>query len=43
MAQQRKTTEVLIARFNEQEARIQKVSAEVEARKSVSQVLVENR
>jgi hypothetical protein len=40
MAQQQKTTEALMARLNEQEARIQKVSGEVEARKSVSQMLV---
>ncbi len=42
MAQQRKTTEALVARLNEQEARIQKVSAQVEARKPMSQMLVEN-
>ena len=53
MAQQRKgfrgghrsaaeTTEALVARLNEQEARIQKVSAKVEMRKSGSQMLVEN-
>jgi hypothetical protein len=42
MAQQQKTTEALMARLNEQEARIQKVSGEVEARKSVSQMLVGN-
>jgi len=43
MAQQQKTTAALMARLNEQEARIQKVSGEVEARNSVSQMLVENR
>jgi hypothetical protein len=43
MAQQQKTMEALMARLNEQEVRIQKVSGEVEARKSVSQMLVENR
>ena len=43
IAQQQKTTEALIARLNEQEAQIQKVSGEVEARKAVLQMLVENR
>jgi len=43
MAQQQRTTAALMARLNEQEARIQKVSGEVEARNSVSQMLVENR
>jgi hypothetical protein len=42
MAQQRKTTEAVIARLNEQEARIQKVSEQVELRKPASQMLVEN-
>jgi ribosomal protein L16 Arg81 hydroxylase len=42
MAQQQKTTEALIARLNEQEAQIQKVSAQLEARKSSVQMLVEN-
>ena len=42
MAQQRKEFEAVVARLNEQEARIQKVSAQVEARKSGSQMLVEN-
>ena len=42
MAQQRKETEALVARLNKQEARIQKVSAQVEMRKSGSQMLVEN-
>jgi LysM repeat protein len=41
IVQQQKTTESLVARLNEQEARIQKVSA-VEMRKSGSQMLVEN-
>jgi hypothetical protein len=40
VAQQQKTTEALIERLNEQEARIQKVSAEVEVTKSASQMLV---
>ncbi len=43
IAQQCKATEALVARLNKQEARIQKVSGEVEARNSVSQMLVENR
>jgi hypothetical protein len=43
MAQQKKTTEALTARLNDQEARIQKVDGEVAARKSVSPMLVENR
>jgi len=43
MAEQQKTTEALMARLNEQEAQIQKVSGEVEARKAVLQMLVENR
>jgi hypothetical protein len=42
IVQQQKTTEALVARLNEQEARIQKVSAQVEMRKSGSQMLVEN-
>jgi hypothetical protein len=42
IVQQQKTTEALVARLNEQEVRIQKVSAQVEARKSGSQMLVEN-
>ncbi len=42
IVQQQKTTEALVARLNEQEARIQKVSARVEMRKSGSQMLVEN-
>jgi predicted nuclease with TOPRIM domain len=41
-AQQQKTTEALMARLNEQEARIQKVSGEVEAREWVPQMLVRN-
>jgi len=43
MVQQKKTTEALTARLNDQEARIQKVDGEVAARKSVSPMLVENR
>lgn len=42
IARQQKTTEALVTRLNEQEARIQKVSAQVEMRKSGSQMLVEN-
>ena len=42
IVRQQKTTEALVARLNEQEARIQKVSAQVEMRKSGSQMLVEN-
>jgi hypothetical protein len=42
VAQQQKTTEALIERLNEQEAQIQNVSAEVEVRKSASQMLVRN-
>jgi len=42
VVQQQKTTEALVACLNEQEARIQKVSAQVEMRKSGSQMLVEN-
>ena len=42
IARQQKTTEALVARLNEQEARIQNVSAQVEMRKSGSQMLVEN-
>jgi trimeric autotransporter adhesin len=42
MVRQQKTTDALVARLNEQEARIQKVSAQVEMRKSGSQMLVEN-
>src|SRR4029077_7498710 len=38
---QQKTTEALVARLNEQEASIQKVSAQVEMGKSGSQMLVE--
>jgi hypothetical protein len=43
IVQQQKTTEALVARLNEQEARIQKVSAQIEMAKSKSQMLVENR
>ena len=42
IVQQQKTTEALVARLNEQEARTQKVSAQAEMRKSGSQMLVEN-
>ncbi len=42
IVRQQKTTEALVARLNEQEAWIQKVSAQVEMRKSGSQMLVEN-
>jgi Chaperone of endosialidase len=42
IAQQRKVTDALVARLNEQEAQIQKVSAQVEPRKPASQMLVEN-
>jgi hypothetical protein len=42
IAQQRKATEALVARLNEQEAQIQKVSAQVEARGPWSQMLAEN-
>ena len=42
IVQQQKITEALVARLNEQEARIQKVSAQVEMRKSEAQMLVEN-
>ena len=43
IVQQQKTTEALVARLNEQEARIQKVSAQIEMAKSKFQMLVENR
>jgi anion-transporting ArsA/GET3 family ATPase len=43
IVQQQKTAEALVARLNEQEARIQKVSAQIEMAKSKSQMLVENR
>jgi hypothetical protein len=42
IVRQQKTTEALVARLNEQEARIQKVSAQAEMRKPGSQMLVEN-
>jgi predicted nuclease with TOPRIM domain len=41
LSQQRKEFEAVVARLNEQEARIQKVSAQVEARKPGSQMLAE--
>jgi hypothetical protein len=42
IVQQQKTTEALVGRLNEQEARIQKVSAQAEMRKPGSQMLAEN-
>jgi hypothetical protein len=42
MVQQRKATEALLARVNEQEAQIQKVSAQVETSSPVRQILAEN-
>jgi len=42
IVQQQKTTEALVARLSEQEARIQKVSAQVEMRTSGSQLMAEN-
>ena len=42
MARQRKEFEAVVVRLNEQEARIQKVSAQVEARKPGSQMLAGN-
>lgn len=42
IAQQQKTTETLVARLNEQEAQIQRVSTEMQARKRSSQILAEN-
>jgi len=42
IVQQRKATEALVARLNEQEARIQKVSAQVETSSPVRQILAEN-
>ena len=42
IVQQQKTTEALVARLNEQEARIQKVSAQIEKNKSPVQMLVGN-
>jgi hypothetical protein len=42
IVRQQETTEALVTRVNEQEAQIQKVSAQVEASKSGSQMLVEN-
>jgi anion-transporting ArsA/GET3 family ATPase len=40
--QQQKTTEALVARLNEQEARIQKVSTQFEERGPASQIVVKN-
>jgi hypothetical protein len=42
IARQQKQTETLVARLNEQEARIQKVTAQVQDRKSASEMLAEN-
>jgi hypothetical protein len=42
IAQQRKTTEAVVAHLNEQDARIQKVSAQVEAGKPASPMAAEN-
>ena len=43
IVQQQKTTEALVARLNEQEAQIQKVSAQTEIDRPAAQMLVENR
>ena len=43
MAQQRKETEALVARLTEQEARIQKVSAQLELSKAAPQVVTNDR
>jgi len=43
MAQQRKQTEALVVRLNEQEARIQKLSAPIEMRKSETEMLASDR
>lgn len=43
MTDQRKEFEAVVARLNEQEAQIQKVSAKTEVGKPASQMLVENR
>ena len=42
IVQQRKATEALLGRSNEQEARIDKVSAHIEMVKSERETLVEN-
>jgi uncharacterized membrane protein (DUF106 family) len=42
VAEQQKITQALIARLNDQETQIQKVSAQVQLRKSVPPMLVEN-
>jgi Chaperone of endosialidase len=42
IAQQRRATEALVARLNEQEAQIQKVSAQIETSSSATPILVEN-
>ena len=43
LSQQRKEFEAVVARLNEQEARIQKVSAQVELQKSPTQTAANNR
>jgi hypothetical protein len=43
IAQQQKMTEALVARLNEQEQRIQEVSAQVETSSPVRRMLVQNR
>jgi anion-transporting ArsA/GET3 family ATPase len=42
LSRQRKEAEALVARLDEQDARIQKVSAQLEKRRSTSRLLVEN-
>jgi len=42
MAQQQRRTEAFIARLNDHEAQIQKVSAQIEVRKPISKMLVED-
>jgi uncharacterized coiled-coil protein SlyX len=42
IAQQRKATEALVTRLNEQETRIQKVSAQIEVRNPEMQMLAGN-
>jgi LysM repeat protein len=42
IARQQQTTDAVLARLNEQEARIQKVTAQIKVRHSGSQMLVEN-
>jgi hypothetical protein len=43
MARQRKVTETVVARLNEQEAKIQRVSNQVELKTSAWQSAVDNR